>query len=238
MSDYRYEKFTAGAYDLDNFEGPVPGDKAPDVRVTTIDGVERDLLAFDGRFLVLELGSITCPLFQSRRGGMAALFKANPDVDFAVLYVREAHPGALIAQHQSFANKQAMAAKLQTEDHEGRPILIDDMNGTAHKAFGGYPNSVFIINGNGCIVYHSDWNNPGATAKALGRLKAGKQAGGQGMFLPAKPPVAFSTLKRAGGTALRDFLFDLPSLIWKNIIKRNMRVLLGKKARVGPDHLC
>jgi hypothetical protein len=238
VSDYHYDRFTADAYDLDSFTGPEPGMKAPDAKITTTSGEIRDLLSFDGAFLVLELGSITCPLFQSRRNGMADLVRNNPDVDFAVLYVREAHPGAGIGQHQSFAHKQDMAQKLQNNDGEIRPIFIDDMEGSAHKAYGSYPNSVFIINQAGCVVYRSDWNNPGATAKALSQLKAGKAAGGQGLFLPAKPPVAIATLKRAGGDALKDFLFDLPKLIWKNGIKRNLRVLRGKNAGILPDHIC
>ncbi|MFT5639895.1 MAG: peroxiredoxin [Paracoccaceae bacterium] len=238
MSDYHYDRFTADAYDLDNFQGPALGSKAPDATLTTITGEEIDLLDFDGAFLVLELGSITCPLFQSRRTGMADLVAKNPDVDFAVLYVREAHPGAGIGQHKDFANKQNMVAKLQKDDGEIRAILIDDMGGTAHRALGSFPNSLFIINKAGCVVYRSDWNNPRATAKALTRLKSGRAAGGQGLFLPAKPPVAFATLKRAGGDALKDFLFDLPKLIWKNVIKRNLRLLAGKNAGILPDHVC
>ncbi len=238
MSDYHYDRFTSQAYDLDSFEGPEPGDKAPDGMVTLTNGETRQLLDFTGDFLVLELGSITCPLFQSRRNGMAVQVAGNPDVDFAVLYVREAHPGSSISQHKDFADKQGMAMKLQVEDGETRPILIDDMQGSVHKAYGSYPNSVFIINRGGCVVYRSDWNNPAATAKALARLKSGRAAGGQGLFLPAKPPLAIRVLRRAGGDAVKDFLKDLPKLIWKNAIKRNLRTMLGRKAGIQPDHSC
>jgi hypothetical protein len=238
MSDYLYNRFTSQAYDLDSFEGPEPGGKAPDGAVTLTDGATRQLLDFKGEFLVLELGSITCPLFQSRRNGMAALVRGNPDVDFAVLYVREAHPGDGIGQHKDFTDKQGVARKLQSEDGEIRPILIDDMQGSAHKAYGSYPNSLFIINRGGCVVYRSDWNNPSATSKALARLKSGRAAGGQGLFLPAKPPLAIRVLRRAGGDALKDFLKDLRKLIWKNAIKRNLRTIFGRKAAIQPDHSC
>jgi hypothetical protein len=57
-----------------------------------------------------------------------------------------------------------------------------------------FPNAVFIINQNGCILYYSDWNNPTATGKALKALTSGKSASGMGLFLPAKPPIALRTL--------------------------------------------
>jgi iodothyronine deiodinase-like protein len=238
MSDYSYQRFTAGAYDLDSFTAPEPGSRAPDADVSDLDGNSQRLLDFAGRFLVLELGSITCPLFQSRRAGMAQMVGQYPKVSFAILYIREAHPGSRIVQHRDKTDKTARARSLRETDAETRPILIDDMEGTAHNAYGGYPNSVFIINRAGCVVYRSDWNNPTATRRALRRLLAGKAAGGQGLFLPAKPPVAIRTLKRAGGHTLADFLKDLPSLVWKNAIKRNIRLLTGTGGGVAPDHTC
>lgn len=238
MGDYQYDRFSAGAYDLDQFSGPAPGSRAPDFKVTALDGKTADLLDFDGEFLVLEMGSITCPLFQSRRGGMAGLARANPDISFVVLYIREAHPGQKISQPKDFATKLACARSLKAEDGEGRRILIDDMDGHAHTAYGSYPNPVFIINRAGCVVYMSDWNNPAATARALRRLRAGRAAGAAGLFLPALPWVARRTLKRAGQDALVDFVKNLPRLIWKNVIKRNLRVLLGRKAQIAPDHVC
>lgn len=238
MADYRYDTFSHGAYDLDQFDGPALGQKAPNGPVTLLDGSKRDLLDFEGKFLVLEVGSITCPLFQSRRNGMASLVRRFREVDFAILYVREAHPGAVIEQPKDMALKSAHASRLRDEDGEVRKILLDDLEGSLHRAFGGYPNSLFILNRGGCVVWRSDWNNPRATAKALKRLTSGRSAGREGLFLPAKPPVVFRTLHRAGGSALTDFLRDLPHLIWKNVLKRNFRVLTGLKSPVGPDHRC
>ncbi|MDA0223041.1 MAG: hypothetical protein O3A08_06155 [Proteobacteria bacterium] len=60
------------------------------------------------RVCLTDHGSVTCPLFQSR-GGMAQLVASHPDVDFAILYVRKAHPGAGVSQHKSMEDKQACA---------------------------------------------------------------------------------------------------------------------------------
>ena len=147
MWDYNYDEFSTGDYNLNQFHGPDVGTKAPDFALKTPLGDEASLLDFDGDFLVLELGSITCPLFQGRREPMSDLVKKYSNVSFAVLYVREAHPGSKIPQHQSFEDKQLQAKALQEQDGEERLILIDGLDGIAHKAYGSFPNSVYIING-------------------------------------------------------------------------------------------
>jgi hypothetical protein len=238
MPEYNYANFDADHYELDNFPGPQPGQKAPDFTLETLSGDQQNLLGFDGDFLVLELASITCPLFQSRRTTMKTLQKSNPDTSFSILYVREAHPGKSRPSHKHAGDKRNNALALRDVDHEGRKILLDDMHGTAHAAYGSFPNSVFIINQNGCVVYTSDWNNPFATGRALAALKGGKPAAGQGMFLPAKPPVAIKTLRDAGAGAAPDFLRSLPALIWKNLIKRNLRLIFRRPNSVLPDTRC
>lgn len=238
MAGYNYDKFDAAGYNLDQFSGPQLGQKAPDVTLERLDGSPQRLLDFNGDFLVMEMGSITCPLFQARRDGMSGLVAQFPDTQFAILYVREAHPGPLRPKHENDGDKRANAQALQTEDREGREIWLDGIEGAAHTALGQYPNSVFIINQNGCIVFMADWNNPRATGRALTALKAGKPAPGMGMFLPPKPPVALRTLKAAGPGAIADFFAGLPRLIWKNLIKRNLRVAMGKTPKIGPDATC
>lgn len=237
MKNYNYDEFTSKNYDLDNFYGPDIGEKAMDFTLTNTDGQTVHLLDFSNEFLVLELGSITCPLFQGRREGMANLVSLFPTVNFSVLYVREAHPGSNIPSHKSAAEKFSCAIALKN-DQETRSILIDDIKGTAHDAYGGYPNAVFIINRNGCIVYRSDWNNVSATKKALNRLLSGKPANSKSYFLPVKPTIALKTLKRSGQGAIKDFLLGLPTLIWKNVIKRNVLLFFNLTKTVSPDKRC
>lgn len=237
MKNYNYDEFTSKNYDLDNFYGPDIGEKAMDFALTNTDGQTVHLLDFSNEFLVLELGSITCPLFQGRREGMARLVSLFPTVNFSVLYVREAHPGSNIPSHKSAAEKVSCAIALKN-DQEIRSILIDDIKGTAHDAYGGYPNAVFIINRNGCIVYRSDWNNVSAIKKALNRLLSGKPANSKSYFLPVKPTIALKTLKRSGQGAIKDFLLGLPTLIWKNVIKRNVLLFFNLTKTVSPDKRC
>lgn len=238
MSGYNYTEFNTNDYDLNNFRGPQVGQKAKDFTLEDVNGAPRRLLDFDGEFLVLELGSITCPLFQGRRKRMGNLKQEFPNVDFAILYVREAHPGKSIGAHKNFAEKQGVAQRLRTEDGEQRTILVDDIDGTAHGAFGGYPNAVFIINKNGCVVFNADWNNPGATAKALKLLLKGKPANVKSYFRPVPPPVLAHTMGRSGKGSFLDFLKGLPVLIWKNLIRRNFLLLVNRRPAVMPDADC
>lgn len=238
MAEYNYDSFSAGHYTLDNFQGPAAGRKAQDFTMQTTDGGSRQLLDFDGDFLVLEIGSITCPLYQSRRGKMKTLTERYPDTSFAIMYVREAHPGKARPKHDDSEGKLTNARALQFDDGEGRTILIDTLNGQAHVAYGSFPNAVFIINKNHCVVYYSDWNNPYATGRALKALKSGKPASGMGIFLPAIPSVGFKTLKDAGKGAGLDFARSFPNLVWKNLIKRNLRVLLRRPHPISPDMNC
>lgn len=235
---YNYRKFDAKDYDLVNFRGPAPGQRAPDFDLSLADGTKVRLLDFDTAFLVLEMGSLTCPLFQGRRPGMARLAQRHDDVTFAVLYVREAHPGDRIGAHETQQGKQQSAGRLIRDEHEQRRVLVDDLQGTAHAAYGSYPNSVFIINRNGCVVYVSDWNDAKATGRALTRLLAGQPANVRAYFKPVPPWVAIRVLRNGGRGALPDFLASLPRLIWNNLIRRNLRLLFGRAPGVAPDTSC
>ena len=99
MTDYNYDAFSLDNYNLQSADGPEIGDKAPDFELETHDGVKRRLLDFEGDCLVLELGSMTCPLFLTRQDSMEKIAQDFSNCDHAILYVREANPGADIPAH-------------------------------------------------------------------------------------------------------------------------------------------
>ncbi len=227
--EYNYDSFDAKHYELLNFRGPRIGDIAPDFVARCLDGREVRLSDYRGPITVLEMGSITCPIYQTRVKGMHAVASDFPDCQFLVLYVREAHPGAHVCQHKSEADKLASASNLKQIFHENREILVDDIDGTAHLLYGGMPNSVFIIDGQGRIVFRSDWNDVSATKKALTKLQHGESAVAvRSYFKPANPAVGKKVFQHAGKGSAKDFFGSLPTLIRQNLLTRNLRELFSR----------
>jgi hypothetical protein len=56
------------------------------------------------------------------------------------VYTREAHPGEHVPHHDSFERKLTCAKLLREEAGIGRDILVDDLAGTVHRAYGLMPN--------------------------------------------------------------------------------------------------
>lgn len=76
--------------------------------------------------------------------------------------------------HDSFDAKLASARLLREETGIRRPILVDDLDGTAHKAYGLLPNMSWVIGRGGSIVYKSDWTSAANVEAFLIRLQAGR----------------------------------------------------------------
>ena len=238
MGSYNYDNFSANDYDFENSNGPQVGEKAYDFELMDASGNPKDLLDFEGDFLVLELGSITCPLFQARRKTMSTLQDEFPQISSVILYVREAHPGQDIPMHKNLDDKLNCAQLLRDDDGEKRTIIVDDIDGSAHKAYGSMPNAVFIINKNGCVVFRAGWNNGEATRSALRSLIKGEPIHAKSYFKPSTPSVLMKTLKRAGAGSRADFFKSLPYLFWQNIIKRNLRLLFNSSKMIDGDMRC
>ncbi len=79
--------------------------------------------------------------------------------EFFIVYVREAHPGENFPHHTSFDQKILHATKLRELEGVKIPILVGDLEGTTHKAYGLLPNMVYLINREGVVVYKSDWTD-------------------------------------------------------------------------------
>lgn len=90
------------------------------------------------------------------------------------IYTREAHPGERVGAHESFAAKLAGARMLRDEIGIRRPILVDDLEGTAHHAYGLLPNMTWVIARGGRIVYKSDWTSAVNVEAFLTRYESGK----------------------------------------------------------------
>lgn len=218
---YNYAKFKNKEYDLVHSSGVKSGDLIPNFSFLTLDGQTKSISDYFDKPIILETGSITCGMFAGQGNSMNKLAKENPDFNFLLLYVREAHPGKLINAHATIAEKCELASRLQAEDKvENRNIIIDDIDGTAHKILGALPNMIFILDMDGKVIFKEEWNNAKSLRSVMKKYRASKQLIEQKWSLLPLPsiPVEYKVFKRAGWDAAFDFLLALPKLIFMHLI--------------------
>jgi peroxiredoxin len=211
---YNYDRFGLEHRVLDQLGGVRVGEAAPDFTATRLDGSQVKLSDFRGKPVVVETGSVSCPMYVSHVESMNALAFRFPDVVFLVLYVREAHPGQRIRAHRDTAQKAAAARILVGQEREDRTVVIDDIAGTAHRYYGAMPNTVHLIDGDGVVAFRAMWNDPPAVEAALRKVLVGQDAATvRTRFRPAGVCTVLRVLRRAGWRALWDFVIAFPRLV-------------------------
>ena len=90
------------------------------------------------------------------------------------IYAREAHPGENVLYHDSFERKLASAELLAKEAGISRDILVDDLDGTVHRAYGLMPNMTWVIDRGGRVVYKANWTGAANVEAFLDRFLAGR----------------------------------------------------------------
>jgi alkyl hydroperoxide reductase subunit AhpC len=210
------------------------GDKAPDFEAMTLDGEKVRLSDFRGNaHVVLECGCSTCPPFvNSVKYAATSIEKLhneykNRGFQFFLLYVREAHPGELIGAHSSFEEKKMRAKELRDTEQMSVPILVDELDGPVHRAYGSRANSLFIINKDGLLVFKSEWADPLQVKDTLENLLEWERAraAGRGAYLSytetlraidtdrwADLKIKKEVLHRAGLKSIKD---------WKEMLQDN-----------------
>lgn len=161
---YNNPRFKTKEYDWDVFAGPSAGDQYIDVALKDLEtGEDVNLSDYQGKWLVLETGSSTCSMYTKNIPDIQAIEKDFPDVEFLLIYVREAHPGERLHQHQSFEEKVEAAKLLKPRYGEDRRILVDSHDGKYHRTYGAMPNTLYVIRPDGTVHYRCNW----ATAERL-----------------------------------------------------------------------
>jgi peroxiredoxin len=239
---YNHERFTSEMLKremLAGFPGPEPGDRAPDFEARTLEGDKVRLSAYRGRKnVVLTFGSVTCPATAASIGGMNELYDhfAGDEVEFLLVYVREAHPGELIPAHESLEHKAASAEILREEEGVEMPIIVDDIRGTIHRRYAKLPNPTYVIDRAGRIAFRAKYTRPEVIGDALEELLERQRergvehaivAGGEDTAMPKLRPLlhAYRAVERGGEMALRDF---------RDAIGMPGRVMLAASRRVEP----
>ena len=228
MTEYNYNRFSLSNYDYGSFSGPKPGEEMLDFRLYSLDGTEAKLTDFEGQWIVLETGSLTCPMYVKNINPIIQVVQKYPDVQFLVIYIREAHPGSRQGPHQSMEEKISLARKIQQDYGEIRSVLVDDLDGSMHQAYGSFPNMVYVINPQGEVVYRCDWAFPHLIDKVLqNRPKLNFVE--RKRIVTAAPWIMVPVTLKGGWDALWDILIALPSILWAHL-KVDISILFRKQS--------
>jgi len=154
---------------------------------------------------------MACPSLEAIAGEFGAR-----GVQSVFLYVREAHPGEILPQHDSFERKLAHAAEFKRLFDVRRPILVDDLAGSAHRAFGRLPNMTYVLSSSHTVVYRSAWTDSPSIRFALDYLLGvqDRRGGGERLapfysellgFRWIDDPAFWAGLERNGPKAVAEF---------------------------------
>lgn len=105
---------------------------------------------------------------------MAAEY-ADQGVKSVFVYTREAHPGEKFPHHRSLGQKVDHARAMVRQHELQRPMLVDDLEGTLHHAYGRLPNMTYIVAA-GKILYRAEWTDPDNIRVVLERIVADRGA--------------------------------------------------------------
>ena len=193
---------------------PALGSTLADFELQTVEGNRWRLSEQLGKPVVIETGSYTCPIFCGRIGDMEALASDHPDVEFVVVYVREAHPGELTSQHGSPEDKLECARRLVRVERLARSVLVDTHDGAVHRSLGANYNSVLVLDAQGRVVLRRRWNEPSDVRRTLANIEAGirpvpLEALNFGTACDRRP-AGVEILERGGPQALADFVRNAP----------------------------
>jgi hypothetical protein len=179
-----------------------------------LDGTVVRLRDLRGRPVVIEFGSYTCPIFSDRVPHMERLAREHPTAAFVVIVVREAHPGELSPPHVTRAEKRGAARKLAMEEGLRRRVLVDELEGTVHRAYGGAWDAVYVVDAKGRVAFRRAWNHPDEVAAVLAALQDSSTAPpGETVEmaqLPGRQAFGLRLLERGGRQALLDFYRSAP----------------------------
>ena len=178
-SDYRYRHFTTSLLfrDLWFRKGAAePGDSLPPFQIVSTNGdslENRDV--FGDKPVLLIFGSMTCPMTASAMPSLQTLYdEFSGQIDFIMLYVREAHPVEHFTQSEIIEDKLENARSLKQFYNIRWTVAVDNIDGDLHRALDPKPNAAFLMNNTGEILFRSLW---AADRQALHRALAAVAAG-------------------------------------------------------------
>ena len=211
---YNNPRFRVSDYNFEMFVGPRAGDDLKDFTLTELaTGDAVKLTDFAGKWVVIETGSSTCSMYTKNIPDMKQIAGEFADVEFLLVYVREAPPGERLGPHQNMDDKIKAAKLVAPRYAEHRRVLVDNLDGDFHRAYGSMPNVIYIIRPDGKVHYRCNWATPAAVRSALNdRDNYHTQENADTLSLRAgrKKAHMIRTMWTGGTIALYDFFRGMP----------------------------
>jgi hypothetical protein len=211
---YNNKRFRVSDYNFEMFIGPRAGDDIHDFPLTDLTtGEEIKLSDFAGKWVVIETGSSTCSMYTKNIPDMKEIQAEFPDVEFILVYVREAHPGERLGPHKNMTEKITAAKMVAPRYEEHRRVLVDNLDGDFHRAYGSMPNVVYVIRPDGKIHYRCNWATPSAVREALldrENYHTLENADTLSLRAGRKKMHMIRTMWAGGAIALYDFIRGMP----------------------------
>lgn len=182
---YNFEEFSAAPTAINPGETMAAkvGLAAPDFEAPTLDGSTVRLSDFHGkRHVVIMTGAVTSPMCAFEVPALNRLQDEYGERGFAVflLYTRESHPAEHYSAHQSFEQKLAYARDLQRLEDVRFPIIVDPLDGRIHRAYGIWPNALFVIHKDGRLIFRSNMTSHDELREFIESLLAAERAAAEG----------------------------------------------------------
>jgi len=93
-------------------------------------------------------------------------------VRFVDIAARQAHPGPGAPPYRSYQEKMQDAVRYERDEELPWPLLVDDLEGTVHQAYGGLADPTYLIDIDGRVSFYNMWTYVPALHQALEALEA------------------------------------------------------------------
>ncbi len=164
---------------------------APDFTAAKLGGGTVSLADLRGKPVVIEFGSITCPVYRGKIPAIAQLKnKYGERAEFLLVYTVEAHPqgtaspysdkewipnrnvrdGVLRQQPDTAQSREALAREAVTKWGETLPVAVDSMDNAVWRSFGARANSAYVLDAEGRVVLSQEWTDGPALDAALAAI--------------------------------------------------------------------
>jgi hypothetical protein len=101
-------------------------------------------------------------------------------VQFVDVMIRQAHPGPEVPPYASDAQKLGDAVEYKKREGIPWTVLVDDLDGTVHRQYGGMADPTYLIDRDGRVAFYNMWTHAPTLHRAIEALFV---QGGRGVTL-------------------------------------------------------